>query len=48
MQLSYGLYWRFLVGFGLFKRISRKCVPNGIIHAKETTFSIKRKVVKDD
>ena len=32
--------------FGLLKRISRKCIPIGIIHAKETPFSTKRMVAK--
>ena len=32
--------------FGLFKRTSSKCIPSGLIHAKETSFSTKRKVVK--
>ena len=34
--------------FGLFKRTSSKCIPSGLIHAKETSFSTKRKVVKDN
>ena len=34
--------------FGLFKRTSRKCIPSGLIHAKETSFSTKRKEVKDN
>ena len=34
--------------FGLFKRISRKSIPSGIIHAKETSISTQRKVVKDN
>ena len=34
--------------FGLCKRTSRKCIPSGLIHAKETSFLTKRKVVKDD
>ena len=33
--------------FGLFLRTSSKCIPSGLIHAKETSFSTKRKVVKD-
>ena len=32
--------------FGFFKRTSSKCIPSDLIHAKETSFSIKRKVVK--
>ena len=32
--------------FGLFKRTSSKCIPSGLIHAKETSFSTRRKVVK--
>ena len=38
-----GLFSRFC----LFKRTSSKCIPCGLIHAKETSFSTKRKVVKD-
>ena len=34
--------------FGLIKRFSRKCIPGGIIHVKETLFLTTRKVVKDD
>ena len=34
--------------FGFFKRASSKCIPSGAIHAKETSFSTKRKVVKDN
>ena len=45
MQMSYGLY-RFL--FGLFKRTRSKCIPSGLIQAKETSFSSKRKEVKDN
>ena len=48
MQMSYGLYRRFLVDFGLFKRTSSKCIPSGVIHAKETPSSTQRKVVKDN
>ena len=48
MQMSYGLYTRFLVDFGLFKRTSSKCIPSGLIHEKETSFSTKRTVVKDN
>ena len=33
--------------FGLIKKIGRKYIPSGVIHAKETSFSTKRKVVKD-
>ena len=43
--------WSILVlfsRFGLFKRINRKCIPSGLIYAKETSFSTKRKVVKDN
>ena len=32
--------------FGLFKM--NPCIPSGIIHAKETPFSAKRKVVNDN
>ena len=38
MQMSYGQYWNFLVDFGLFKRISRKCIPSGLIYAKKRHF----------
>ena len=34
--------------FWLFKRIRRKYIPSGLIHAKETLFSTKRKVVNDN
>ena len=34
--------------FGLFKRTSSRCTPSGLIHAKEMSFSTKRKVVKDN
>ena len=34
--------------FGLSKRTNSKCIPSGLIHAKETSFSTKRKVVKDN
>ena len=34
--------------FGSFKTTSSKCIPRGLILAKETSFSTKRKVVKDD
>ena len=34
--------------FGLFKRISRKCIPSGIIHAIEIPRLTKRKAVKDN
>ena len=34
--------------FGLFKRTSTKCIPSGLLHAKETSFSTKHKVVKDN
>ena len=33
--------------FGLFKRTSSKCIPSGLIHAKETSLSTKRKVAQD-
>ena len=36
-----------LVDFGLFNRTRRKCIPHGLMHAKETSFSGKRKIVKD-
>ena len=32
--------------FGLFKRTSRKCIPSGLIHAKDMSFSTKRNLVK--
>ena len=48
MEMSYGLYRRFFCRFGLFKRTSSKCIPSGLIHAKETPSSTKRKVVKDN
>ena len=68
MQMSYGLYRRFLVDLAylkelvvnafqvvsftrkkrLFKRTSSKCIPSGLIYAKETPSSTKRKVVKDN
>ena len=34
--------------FGSFKRTSNKCIPSGLLHAKETSFSTKRKVAKDN
>ena len=34
--------------YGIFKRTSSKCIPSGLSHAKETSFSTKRKVVKDN
>ena len=34
--------------FDFTKIISRKCIPCGIMQAKETLFSIKRKVVKNN
>ena len=34
--------------FGLFKRLRRECIPRGTIHAKETSSSTKRRVVKDN
>ena len=33
--------------FGLFKEAVEKCIPSGHIHAKETSFSTKRKIVKE-
>ena len=33
--------------FGLFNRTCRKSIPSGLMHVKETSFSTKRKVVKD-
>ena len=33
---------------GLLKRTSSKCISSGLIHAKETSFATKRKVVKDN
>ena len=45
--MRYGLYRRFS-RFGLFKRTSSKCIPSGLIHAKETQSSTKGKVVKDN
>ena len=33
-------------GFDLFERTSSKCIPSGVIHAKETSFSTKCEVVK--
>ena len=47
MQMSYGLYWRSSVELAYLKRTSRTCIPFGLIHAKEASFSTKRKVVKD-
>ena len=36
--------------FGLFKRTikSIKCITSGLIHARETSFTTKRKIVKDN
>ena len=34
--------------FGLLKRTCIKCIPSGLIHAKETSFATKRKVMKDN
>ena len=38
----------FFYRFGLFKRTRSKCIPIGLIHANEKSFSTKRKVVKDN
>ena len=42
MQMSYCLYWCFLVDLAYLKE------SVGFIHAKEMSFSTKRKVVKDN
>ena len=36
------------VDLSLFKRTSSKCIPSGLIQAKETSFSTKREEVKDN
>ena len=46
--MSYGLYRRFLIELSYIIGSVEKCIPSGLIHAKETAFSAKRKVVKDN
>ena len=45
MQMSYGSIQALFSRFGLFKRTSSKCIQSGLIQAKQTSFSTKRKVV---
>ena len=47
MQMGNGLYRRFLEDFGLLKRTSSTYNQSCFIHAKKTSFSTKRRVVKD-
>ena len=45
--MSYGEYRRFLVDLAYLKEPVANEFQNGHIHAKETSFLSKRKVVKD-
>ena len=48
MQMCYGLWRRCLVDLAYLKKTVVKCIPSGVIHAKETPFSTKHKEVKDN
>ena len=48
MQISYGLYRCSIVDLAYSKEPVEKYISSGLIHAKETSCSIKRKVVKDN
>ena len=44
MQISYGLYRRSIVDLAYSNEPVEKYISSGLIHAKETSCSIKRKV----
>ena len=46
IQMSYSLYLRFFVDFAYLKIVSRKFIPMSLLHAKETSFLIKREECK--